>query len=166
MPFTAEELEAMRLADEEIEREFEESYSAQYADAEISKWLDEQAINDTLDHKQLHKKRQQRAYREEHKDEIAAQQRAYREEHKDEIAAQQRAYYEEHKDEIAAQQRAYREEHKDEIAAKKRAYYEEHKDEIAAQQRAYRKRKRQQEYMIAAEIKNTAPDTAMSESGT
>ena len=151
MPFTAEELEAMRLADEEIEREFEESYSAQYADAEISKWLDEQAINDTLDHKQLHKKRQQRAYREEHKDEIAAQQRAYREEHKYEIAAQQRAY---------------REDHKDEIAAKKRAYYEEHKDEIAAQQRAYRKRKRQQEYMIAAEIKNTAPDTAMSESGT
>ena len=121
MPFTAEELEAMRLADEEIEHEFEESYSAQYADAGISKWLDELAINDTLDHKQLHKKRQQRAYREEHKDEIAA---------------------------------------------KKRAYYEEHKDENAAQQRAYRKRKRQQEYMIAAEIKNTAPDTAMSESGT
>lgn len=106
MPFTAEELEAMRLADEEIEHEFEESYSAQYADAGISKWLDELAINDTLDHKQLHKKRQQRAYR------------------------------------------------------------EEHKDEIAAKKRAYRKRKRQQEYMIAAEIKNTAPDTAMSESGT
>ena len=136
MPFTAEELEAMRLADEEIEREFEESFAAQYADAEISKWLDELAINDTLDHKQLHKKRQQRAYREEHKDEIAAKKRAYYEEHKDEIAAQQRAYY------------------------------EEHKDEIAAKKRAYRKRKRQQEYMIAAEIKNTAPDTAMSESGT
>lgn len=49
MPFTAEELEAMRLADEEIEHEFEESYSAQYADAGISKWLDELAINDTLD---------------------------------------------------------------------------------------------------------------------
>ena len=106
MPFTAEELEAMRLADEEIEHEFEESYSAQYADAGISKWLDELAINDTLDHKQLHKKRQQRAYR------------------------------------------------------------EEHKDEIAAQQRAYRKRKRQQEYMIAAEIKNTAPGTAIVRSGT
>ena len=136
MPFTAEELEAMRLADEEIEREFEESYSAQCADAEISKWLDELAVNDTLDHKQLHKKRRQRAY------------------------------YEEHKDEIAAKMRAYREEHKDEIAAKKRAYREEHKDKIAAQRRAYRKQKRQQEYMIAAEIKNTAPDTAMSESGT
>ena len=125
MPFTADELEAMRIADEEIEREFEESYSAQYADAEISKWLDELAINDTLDHKQLHNKRYQRAYREEHKDEIAAKKRAYREEHKDEIRTYQRAY-----------------------------------------QREYRKRKRQQKYMIAAEIKNTAPDTAMSESGT
>lgn len=40
---TADELEAMRLADEEIEREFEESYSAQYTDAEISKWLDDLA---------------------------------------------------------------------------------------------------------------------------
>lgn len=121
MPFTAEELEAMRIADEEIEREFAESFAAQYEDAEISKWLDELAVNDTLDHKQLHNKRYRRTYREEHKDEIRAYQRAYR---------------------------------------------EEHKDEIAAQQRAYRKRKRQQEYMIAAEIKNTAPDTAMSESGT
>ena len=101
MPFTAEELEAMRLADEEIEREFEESYSAQYADAEISKWLDDLAVNDALDRKQLHNKR-------------------------------------------------YR-----------RAYYEAHKDEIAAYQREYRKRKR-----MNAEIKNAAPDTAMSESGT
>ena len=106
MPFTAEELEAMRLADEEIEREFEESYSAQYADAEIGNWLDDLAVNDTLDHKQLHNKR-------------------------------------------------YR-----------RAYYEAHRDEIAARKRAYRKRKRQQKYMIAAEIKNTAPGTAIVRSGT
>lgn len=77
MPFTAEELEAMRLADEEIEREFEESYSAQYADAEISKWLDDLAVNDALDHKQLHNKRYRRAYREAHKDEAAAKRRAY-----------------------------------------------------------------------------------------
>lgn len=104
MPFTADELEAMRLADEEIEREFEESCSAQYADAEISNWLDELAINDRLDHKQLHNKRHRRAYREAHKDEIAASRRAY--------------------------------------------------------QREYRKRKR-----MNAEIKNAAPDTAMSESG-
>ena len=78
MPFTAEELEAMRIADEEIEREFEESCSAQYADAEISKWLDDLAVNDALDHKQLHNKRRRRAYREAHKDEIAAKHRGYR----------------------------------------------------------------------------------------
>ena len=93
MPFTAEELEAMRIADEEIEREFEESYSAQYADAEISKWLDDLAVNDALDHKRLHNKRYRRAYREAHKDEIAAYRRAYYEAHKDEIAAYRRAYY-------------------------------------------------------------------------
>ncbi len=166
MPFTAEELEAMRLADEEIEREFEESYSAQYADAEISKWLDELAVNDTLDHKQLHNKRYQRAYYEEHKEEIAAKMRAYYEAHRDEIAARKRAYYEAHRDEIAARKRAYYEAHRDEIAAKMRAYYEAHRDEIAAKMRAYRKRKRQQEYMLAAEIKNTAPDTAIVRSGT
>lgn len=74
MPFTAAELEAMRLADEEIEREYE----ANTADAEISKWLDELAVNDTLDHKQLHNKRYRRAYYEEHKDEIAAKMRASR----------------------------------------------------------------------------------------
>ena len=108
MPFTAEELEAMRIADEEIDREYEVSST----DTEISKWLDELAINDRLDHKQLHNKRYQRAYREEHKDKIAAQQRAYREAHKGEIRACQRAYYEEHKDEIRAYQRAYREEHR------------------------------------------------------
>lgn len=87
MPFTAAELEAMRLADEEIEREYEVSST----DAEISKWLDELAINDRLDHKQLHSKRCQRAYYEAHKDEAVARQRAYREAHKDEIAARQRA---------------------------------------------------------------------------
>ena len=92
MPFTAEELEAMRIADAEIEREFEASRSAQHADAEISKWLDELAINDRMDHKQLHSKRYQRAYREAHKDEAAARQRAYREAHKDEIAARRRVY--------------------------------------------------------------------------
>ena len=82
MPFTAEELEAMRIADEEIEREFAESFAAQYEDAEISKWLDELAVNDTLDHKQLHNKRYRRTYHEEHKDEIRAYKRAYQEEHR------------------------------------------------------------------------------------
>ena len=92
MPFTAEELEAMRLADEEIDREYEVSST----DA-ISKWLDELAVNDTLDHKQLHNKRHRRAYYEEHKDKIAAKMRAYREEHKEEIRTYQRTYMREYR---------------------------------------------------------------------
>lgn len=79
MSFTTEELEAMRLADEEIEREFEESlWKMCQPFLTVSKWLDELAVNDTLDHKQLHNKRHRRAYREAHKDEIAANRRAYR----------------------------------------------------------------------------------------
>ncbi len=78
MPFTADELEAMRIADEEIDREYEVSST----DTEISNWLDELAINDRLDHRKLHNKRYRRAYREEHKDEIRAYKRAYQEEHR------------------------------------------------------------------------------------
>ena len=96
MPFTPEELEAMRLADEEIDREFEERYVADQVDKEISAWLDELAYLESLDHKAAAKfKRQKKygaAYRAEHKEEIAAKQAAYRAEHKEEIAAYQDAY--------------------------------------------------------------------------
>lgn len=51
MPFTPEELEAMRLADEEIDREFEARYVADQVDKEISAWLDELAYLESLDHK-------------------------------------------------------------------------------------------------------------------
>ena len=112
--FDPAELEAMRLADEEIDREFEEKYIYDRTNAEIDKWLDKLAVMDALDHRQAKAKARQAAYRAEHKDEIAAYQAAYRAEHKDEIAA----YYAEHKDEIAA----YRAEHKDEIAAYMREY--------------------------------------------
>ena len=106
MPFTPEELEAMRLADEEIDREFAERYVADQVDKEISRWIDELAYLESLDHKAAAKfKRQKKygaAYRAEHKEEIAAYQAAYYAEHKEEIAAYKAAYYAEHKEEIAA----------------------------------------------------------------
>ena len=80
MAFTPEELEAMRLADEEIDREFEERYVADQVDREISAWLDELAYLESLDHKTAarfkKKKKYQAAYRAEHKEEIAAKQAA------------------------------------------------------------------------------------------
>ena len=82
MAFTPEELEAMRLADEEIDREFAERYVADQVDKEISAWIDELAYLESLDHKAAAKfKRQKKysaAYRAEHKEEIAAKQAAYR----------------------------------------------------------------------------------------
>ena len=100
MAFTPAELEAMRLADEEIDREFAERYVADQVDKEISRWIDELAYLESLDHKAAAKfKRQKKysaAYRAEHKEEIAAKQAAYRAEHKEEIAAYQAAYYAEH----------------------------------------------------------------------
>lgn len=82
MAFTAEELEAMRLADEEIDREFEARYVADQVDKEISAWLDELAYLESLDHKAAARfkarKKCSAAYRAEHKEEIAAKQAAYR----------------------------------------------------------------------------------------
>lgn len=69
--FTPEELEAMRLADEEIEREFVDLYVADQVHKEMGAWLDELAIQDLMDHKSYHRRKQQRkysaAYREAHK---------------------------------------------------------------------------------------------------
>ena len=86
--FTDEELKAMRLADEEIERNF--SLSAE--DWQRSKRLDRQARTDRLDNKGRR---------------IAAQKAAYREANREKIAAQQAAYYEANREKRTAYQRDY-----------------------------------------------------------
>ena len=75
MPFTKEEPEAIRLADEEIEQNF----VFEQVDIEVDRWLDELALTDLTDNKQIHTKRQRRAYREANKDKLAEYMRAYRE---------------------------------------------------------------------------------------
>ena len=99
MKFTPEEIEAMRRADEEIERDFrwtnDELAASRRRDAEI-----------TILRKDTRRRR------------IAEYQRAYYEANKDSIAEYQRAYYEANKDSIAEKQRAYREANKDSIAEK------------------------------------------------
>ena len=134
MKFTPEEIEEMRLADEEIERDFrwtnDELAASRRRDADI--FLSRKSKRD----RSIAEKR--RAYYEANKDSIAEKQRAYREANKDSIAEKQRAYREANKDSIAERQRAYREANKDSIAEKRRAYYEANKDSIAEKQRAYR----------------------------
>ena len=87
--FTAEELEAMRLAD----REIEESFTMTPEDWKRSNELDKQSRHDRLDNKGK---------------KIAAQQAAYREANREKIAAQQAAYYEANREKWNAYQREYR----------------------------------------------------------
>ena len=87
--FTPAELALLQAADAEIEAEIDRKIEDEW----ISKWLDELAIEDVLDHKQLAAKKKKKAYYETHKDEIAQKMKAYRETHKDEIAQKMKAYY-------------------------------------------------------------------------
>ena len=128
--FTPEEIEEMRRADEEIERDFrwtnDELAASRSRDAEVA-FLRKDTRGRSIAEKQ-------RAYREANKDSIAEYQRAYREANKDSIAEYQRAYREANKDSIAEKQRAYYEANKDSIAEKQRAYHEANKDSIAEKQ--------------------------------
>ena len=85
MKFTPEEIEAMRRADEEIERDFrwtnDELAASRRRDADIS--LSRKSKRDCS---------------------IAKKQRAYRKANKDSIAEKQRAYYEANKSSIAEKQ--------------------------------------------------------------
>lgn len=71
MSFTKEELEAMRLADEEIEREF----SLSVDDIAASSELDRAALYDRKSEKERKIASQQKAYRKANKDKIASQQK-------------------------------------------------------------------------------------------
>ena len=100
MKFTPEEIEEMRLADEEIERDFrwtnDELAASRRRDADI--FLSRKSKRD----RSIAEKR--RAYYEANKDSIAEKQRAYREANKDSIAERRRAYREANKDSIAEKQ--------------------------------------------------------------
>ena len=72
LAFTPEELEAMRLADEEIEREFYLSAD----DIAASNELDRAALYDRKSEKERKVAAQKKAYREANKDKVAARRKA------------------------------------------------------------------------------------------
>ena len=126
LAFTPEELEAMRLADEEIEREFYLSID----DIAASNELDRASLYDRKSEKERKVAAQNKAYREANKDKIAEYNKAYRKANKDKIAARRKAYYEANKDNVLEYQKAYYEANKDKIAARRKAYYEANKDKV------------------------------------
>lgn len=76
MLFTQEELEAIRLADEELEREWAASTKAERKnDDALSKQIEEMAIRERMDPRQRTVTDRNRAYYEAHKDELWALQK-------------------------------------------------------------------------------------------
>ena len=84
--FNAEELAAMRLADEEIEREFRWTNE----ELEASRKRDRESIFDRKDVADQKLAAQQKAYYEANREKVAAQQKAYREANREKLAAQQK----------------------------------------------------------------------------
>ena len=126
MPFTAEELEEMRRADEEIDADFRLNPD----DLRRSRLMDREAMQEML----APEKRK-----------LAEYQRAYREANRDKVAERQRAYYEANRDKLAEYQRAYYEANRDKVAERQRAYREANRDKVAEYQRAYREKRRKQD---------------------
>lgn len=101
--FTKEELEALRLADEEIEA----SFTLTSEDLKRSRALDKQAKVERMDNRSRRIAAQKAAYYEANREKIAAQQAAYREANREKIAAQKAAYREENREKYNAYMREY-----------------------------------------------------------
>ena len=90
MTWTAEELEEMRQADEEIERDF----ALTQEDLVRSRAMDREAALQRMDNRAASIAAQKRAWYAANRDKIAAQKRAWYEANRDKVAAQRRAWYE------------------------------------------------------------------------
>ena len=121
--FTAEELAAMRLADEEIERDFRWTNE----ELEASRERDRVSI---FDRKDVSAQK------------VAAQKKAWYEANREKVSTQQKAYYEANREKVAAQKKAYYEANREKVAAKKKAYYEANREKINEKRRRRYREKR------------------------
>ena len=111
MPFTAAELEEMRRADEEIEREFRVTPE----DLRRSREQDRQAELDALPTAERIKREYRRAYYEANREKVLEYQRAYREANREKVLEYQRAYREANREKVLEGQRAYREANREKV---------------------------------------------------
>ena len=121
--FTADELAAMRKADEEIEREFRWTNE----ELEASRERDRVSI---FDRKDVAAQK------------VAAQKKAWYEANREKVATQQKAWYEANREKVAAKKKAYYEANREKVAAKKKAYYEANRDKINEKRRRKYREKR------------------------
>ena len=106
MPFTAAELEEMRRADEEIEREFRVTPE----DLRRSREQDRQAELDALPTAERIKREYRRAYYAANRDKVLEYRRAYYEANREKVLEGQRAYREANREKVLEGQRWMRDE--------------------------------------------------------
>ena len=133
MLFTKEELEQMRLEDEQIEAEF------RLTKEEIarSRALDRQSILSAMDPKKRKIAEYKKAYREANREKIAEYQKAYYEANREKIAEHQKAYYEANREKLSEYQKAYREANREKLAEYQKAYREANREKLAEYKKAY-----------------------------
>ena len=113
MPFTAQELEGMRLADEEIEREFCQTQE----EIEASRRRDRRAKFEALPIEKRKVAASQKAYREANREKVVASKKAWYEANREKVAASQKAWYEANREKVAASQKSYREANREKVEA-------------------------------------------------
>ena len=123
MGFTKEELEAMRLADEEIERDF------RWTNEELEASMERDRVS-IFDRKDVAAQK------------VAAQKKAWYEANREKVATQQKAWYEANREKVAAKKKAYYEANREKVVAKKKAYYEANREKINEKRRRKYREKR------------------------
>ena len=149
--FTPEEIEELRLIDEQIDAEFEAGQISLQERNEAER-RDKEALQDRLDNRRKKEAIRRKAYRKANRERDAAYRKSYyvanREKlllrkkqwdaaNRDKKAEYMKIYRHTNIDRLSAQEKAYREKHKAERAVKRRAYDAANKDKIAAQKKAW-----------------------------
>ena len=118
MAFTPEELEEMRRADAEIDRNFRLTND----DLRRSRQLDRDAALEAKDNKGRQTAAQKKAWYEANREKVSAQKKAWYEANREKVSAQKKAWYEANREKVSAQQKAYREANRADYNAYMREY--------------------------------------------
>lgn len=140
MAFTKKELEEIRRADREIEKE--SSYLFDPLNREVDQWLDDAVRHErmlTREYRNYRHRREHNAvYRQAHREEILSYQKQYRRDNLERIRAYDRARYLLRKEYRKDYHAAYYRFHRDRIREKNAAYYAANREKIRARQAEYR----------------------------
>jgi len=136
--WTQEEFEAMCLADDEIDEEF----NLTLGEIDDSREHDAEVLDGQLDFRDLHAKMYQRAYNsryyEQHREELNRRCRERYAANREAERERSRSWRENNAEYSSLWQKAYYEQHREDIRRKKREYYLAHREEILVKRKSRR----------------------------